>query len=74
MGYTRAFCRLFKHLRGRNLPVLSPIKLTHRNLDNLKDCTLNVSYKSVDIGNAGDAEEDISVVDKPEITVLAIGF
>ncbi len=43
------------------------------NAGSTKDWTMSFLYRTPDMGTPGQAENDVVVTDRPEITVLSIG-
>ena len=79
---SRAFKKLFDHIKSRKIAMTSPVEMNYRKmtdrfglLDSDKgDWTMSFLYRTPDLGRVGSFEDDVRVVDTKEITVISIGF
>lgn len=78
----RAFKKLFDHIKTRNIAMTSPIEMNYRKMtdrygllaSDKGDWTMSFLYRSPSLGPVGNAEDDVRVVDRKEVTVIALGF
>ena len=78
-GQSRAFNNLFNHIKKRNIAMTGPVEFDFADADATRkflgktDWTMSFLYRSSNMGPTGDAENNVKVVDQPEVTVLSIG-
>ena len=72
-----AFFRLFEHIQKREISMTSPVEMDYVPAEDGSAAetgwTMSFLYRVPELGDAGDAGP-VQVVDRPELTVLAIGF
>ena len=72
-----AFFRLFEHIQQREIAMTSPVEMDYVPAEDGSATdtgwTMSFLYRVPELGAAGDAGP-VQVVDRPEVTVLAIGF
>jgi hypothetical protein len=79
-GQSRAFWTLFNHIKNRNIAMTAPVEFDFRGADNTRkflgnaEWTMSFLYRTPELGPTGDAGNSVKVVDRPEITVLSVGF
>lgn len=83
IGMNFGFFPLFNHIKARNIAMTSPVEIDYEPppglapLDSVRDAqstwTMSFLYRTPDLGPTGD-DGRISVVDTPEVTVIAVGM
>jgi len=81
-GQGRAFWALFDHIKARNIPMTAPVEFDFTNAKEsgkflavpTSDWKMSFDYRTPNLGPTGNAENSVKVVDRPEGTVISIGF
>jgi hypothetical protein len=77
-GQSRAFWKLFNHIKGRNIAMTAPVEFNFRNSDNARkflgdtDWIMSFLYRTPEQGATG-TDGDVVIIDRPEITVISVG-
>ncbi len=79
MGQSRAFWTLFNHIKSRNIAMTAPVEFDFENADATRqflgstDWVMSFLYRTANLGPTGNAENDVVVEDRPEVTVISVG-
>jgi hypothetical protein len=67
---SQMFWRLFSHIKSRDIPMTAPVEMTY-NGDEPQ--AMSFLYRTTDVGETGEAEDGVRVIDVPAQTVASVG-
>lgn len=65
------FRRLFNHIKARDIPMTAPVEMTY---DGDQPQAMAFLYRTTDVGQTGEVEDGVSVIDVPAQTVVSVGI
>lgn len=75
-GSNGSFMRLFRHIKGKNIPMTSPVAmdLDEEDKSGMKTENMAFLYQSPEVGETGADGETVEVKDMPAVEVLAYAW
>ncbi|MEM9414746.1 MAG: heme-binding protein [Planctomycetota bacterium] len=68
------FWPLFRHISDRNIPMTAPVEMDMEASDGRYQMTnMAFLYQSLEVGETGEVENGVEVIDYPALTVLSFG-
>lgn len=68
------FWPLFRHISERDIPMTAPVEMDMQETeDGYRMVNMGFLYQSIEVGEAGEAEDGVKVIDYPAISVVSYG-